>query len=43
MPQLDGGVTVAEETLFQTRIDMPANLVEGDYARRVLPRPRPAR
>ena len=23
---------VAEETLFQTRIEMPANLVEGDYA-----------
>jgi uncharacterized protein (TIGR02186 family) len=30
--QLDEAVTVAEETLFQTRIDMPANLVEGDYA-----------
>lgn len=30
--ELDDGVTVAEETLFQTRIDMPANLVEGDYA-----------
>jgi uncharacterized protein (TIGR02186 family) len=30
--QLDGDVAVAEETLFQTRIDMPANLVEGDYA-----------
>ena len=29
---LDDGVTVAEDTLFQTRIDMPANLVEGDYA-----------
>jgi hypothetical protein len=25
-------VAVAQETLFQTRIDMPANLVEGDYA-----------
>ncbi len=30
--QLDGGVSLAEETLFQTRIEMPANLVEGDYA-----------
>jgi uncharacterized protein (TIGR02186 family) len=30
--QLDGDVAVAEDTLFQTRIDMPANLVEGDYA-----------
>ena len=30
--ELDGDVAVAEETLFQTRIDMPANLVEGDYA-----------
>jgi uncharacterized protein (TIGR02186 family) len=29
--QLDGAVTVAEETLFQTSIDMPANLVEGEY------------
>ena len=29
---LDGKVSVAEDTLFQTRIDMPANLVEGDYA-----------
>jgi uncharacterized protein (TIGR02186 family) len=27
-----GAVKVAEETLFQTRIEMPANLVEGDYA-----------
>ena len=23
---------MAEETLFQTRVEMPANLVEGDYA-----------
>jgi uncharacterized protein (TIGR02186 family) len=30
--QLDGKVALAQETLFQTRIDMPANLVEGDYA-----------
>jgi uncharacterized protein (TIGR02186 family) len=28
----EGMVSVAEETLFQTRIEMPANLVEGDYA-----------
>ena len=30
--EADGAVAVAEETLFQTRIEMPANLVEGDYA-----------
>jgi uncharacterized protein (TIGR02186 family) len=30
--QAPGAVKVAEETLFQTRIEMPANLVEGDYA-----------
>jgi uncharacterized protein (TIGR02186 family) len=30
--QLDGGVKLAEDTLFQTRIEMPANLVEGIYA-----------
>jgi uncharacterized protein (TIGR02186 family) len=30
--QAAGAVSVAEETLFQTRIEMPANLVEGDYA-----------
>ncbi|MFO1208464.1 MAG: TIGR02186 family protein [Amaricoccus sp.] len=29
--QLDGQVAIAQETLFQTRVDMPANLVEGDY------------
>lgn len=28
---LDGEVAVAEETLFRTRIELPANLVEGDY------------
>jgi uncharacterized protein (TIGR02186 family) len=28
---LDGGVSLAEETLFQTRIEMPANIVEGIY------------
>ena len=30
--QIDEGVTVTEDTLFQTRFEMPANLVEGDYA-----------
>jgi uncharacterized protein (TIGR02186 family) len=30
--QFDQGVQVTEDTLFQTRITMPANLVEGDYA-----------
>ena len=30
--QLDDEVSIAEETLFQTRIEMPANLVEGAYA-----------
>lgn len=30
--QFDGGVALAEDTLFQTRIDMPANITEGDYA-----------
>ncbi|MFT3974639.1 MAG: TIGR02186 family protein [Amaricoccus sp.] len=30
--ELDHGVILAEDTLFQTRIEMPANLVEGDYA-----------
>ena len=29
--QLDGDVKVTEDTLFQVRVDMPANLVEGDY------------
>lgn len=29
--QKDGAVAVSEDTLFQTRVDMPANLVEGDY------------
>jgi uncharacterized protein (TIGR02186 family) len=29
--RLDDGVALAEETLFQTRIEMPANLVEGEY------------
>jgi uncharacterized protein (TIGR02186 family) len=30
--RLEDQVAIAEETLFQTRIQMPANLVEGDYA-----------
>ncbi|MCL5778135.1 TIGR02186 family protein [Limibaculum sp. FT325] len=30
-----GGVTVAEETLFQTRLQLPAQLVEGDYRARI--------
>jgi uncharacterized protein (TIGR02186 family) len=30
--QLEDEVVLAEDTLFQTRIQMPANLVEGDYA-----------
>jgi uncharacterized protein (TIGR02186 family) len=30
--QLDHGVQLVEETLFQTHLEMPANLVEGDYA-----------
>ena len=29
--QRDGAVIVAEETLFQTSFELPANLVEGDY------------
>ena len=31
----EGTVGVAEQTLFRTSIDMPANLTEGDYATRV--------
>lgn len=30
--ELRGAVAVAQDTLFQTHIDMPANLVEGEYA-----------
>jgi uncharacterized protein (TIGR02186 family) len=30
--QLEDEVLLAEDTLFQTRIEIPANLVEGDYA-----------
>jgi uncharacterized protein (TIGR02186 family) len=29
--QQDEGVALAQETLFQARFEMPANLVEGDY------------
>lgn len=30
--QMDGAVALAEETLFQARFELPANLVEGIYA-----------
>jgi uncharacterized protein (TIGR02186 family) len=30
--QLEDRVSIAQDTLFQTQIEMPANLVEGDYA-----------
>jgi uncharacterized protein (TIGR02186 family) len=30
--QHDGGVLLAEETLFQTRFNLPSNIVEGSYA-----------
>jgi uncharacterized protein (TIGR02186 family) len=30
--QLDDSVVVTEDTLFQTRFELPANLVEGDYS-----------
>jgi uncharacterized protein (TIGR02186 family) len=33
--ELTGGVKVTDETLFETRIRLPANLVEGDYKTRV--------
>ncbi|MFQ5565290.1 MAG: TIGR02186 family protein [Paracoccaceae bacterium] len=33
--ELTGGVKVTEETLFETRIRLPANLVEGDYEARI--------
>lgn len=29
--QIEGGVRLAEETLFQTTFELPANLVEGSY------------
>ncbi|MEO1274392.1 MAG: TIGR02186 family protein [Pseudomonadota bacterium] len=31
----EGGVKLTEETLFETSIELPANLVEGDYAARI--------
>ena len=33
--QLPGAVKVRDETLFETRIQLPANLVEGDYRARI--------
>jgi uncharacterized protein (TIGR02186 family) len=33
--ELIGEVKVTEETLFETRIRLPANLVEGDYSARI--------
>ena len=33
--ELIGAVKVTEETLFETRIRLPANLVEGDYRARI--------
>ncbi len=33
--ELIGAVKVTEETLFETRIQLPANLVEGDYRARI--------
>ena len=30
-----GGVTVTEQTLFETRLELPAQLVEGDYKARI--------
>lgn len=32
---LPGAVRVIQNTLFETRIDLPANLVEGDYTARI--------
>jgi len=32
----EGGVTLRDETLFDTTIGLPANLVEGDYRTRIL-------
>lgn len=29
--QLEGGVSLTQQTLFQARFELPANLVEGDY------------
>jgi len=33
--ELDGGVTVTEQTLFRTAVRLPANLTEGDYRTRI--------
>jgi len=33
--EAEGGVTLTDDTLFQTRIALPAQLVEGDYRARV--------
>ena len=33
--ELIGAVKVTDETLFETRIELPANLVEGDYRARI--------
>ncbi len=32
---VEGGVDLEEDTLFRARIDLPANLVEGDYRARI--------
>lgn len=32
----EGGVSLVEETLFETNVALPANLVEGDYEARIL-------
>jgi len=34
--QTDGIVELTDDTLFQTQISLPANLVEGDYVARIL-------
>lgn len=31
----DGAIKMTDETLFQTRISLPANLIEGDYQARI--------
>ncbi len=31
----EGGVTITDDTLFETRIELPANLTEGDYRTRI--------
>lgn len=32
---LEGAITIIDDTLFETRIKLPANLVEGDYIARI--------